>query len=209
MEKEITELPRLAQFLYEVGTMRKVARMHRQALLTDDMSDNIATHSFRVAIIGFFLAKLEGVDSNKVVLMCLLHDMAEARTNDHNWIHKRYVVENEDEVLEEQLGTLPFKDLITVAGEYKKRQSRESIVAKDADILDQILLLREYVWQGNREAQVWLDGKRTKQPYNYLKFLKTQSAIALGKAIYDEEPSSWWRNLYQSEKREGTDQSAK
>lgn len=196
------DLQRMAQFLFEVGTMRKIARMHRQALLTDDMSDNIATHSFRVAFIGFFLAKMEGVDSAKVMLMCLLHDMAESRTNDHNWIHKKYVVEKEAEVIEDQLGTLPYGDLAEIAREYHERHSIESRVAKDADILDQVLLLREYVWQGNREAQVWLDGKQVRQPYNYLKYLTTKSAIELGKTIYDEEPSSWWRLLYQREKRQ-------
>ncbi len=182
--------------------MRKIARMHRQALLTDDMSDNIATHSFRAAVIGFFLAKMEGADPAKVMMMCLLHDMAESRTNDHNWIHKRYVVEDEGKVVAEQLGSLPFPEFAGLAQEYRDRESRESIVAKDADVLDQVLLLREYVWQGNREAQMWLDGKREQRPYNYLKYLKTESALALGRAIYDEEPSSWWRTLYQQEKRQ-------
>jgi putative hydrolase of HD superfamily len=196
-----TDLRNIAQFLFEMGTMRKIARMHRQTLLTDDMSDNIATHSFRVAMIGFFLAKMEGADPAKVMMMCLVHDMGESRTNDHNWIHKRYVVEEESQVIEEQLATLPYPDLAEISKEYRERKSKESIVAKDADVLDQILLLCEYRWQGNREAQVWLTGKRVKHPYNYLKYLKTKSAKALGKAIYDEKPSSWWRNLYQRERR--------
>lgn len=198
---EEDDLKQVSQFLYEVGTMRKVARMHCQTLLTDDMSDNTATHTFRVVVIGFFLAKMEGTDPYKVMLMCLLHDMAEARTNDHNWIHKCYVVEHEDQVLEEQLGKLPYGESAEVAHEYSERESPEAIVAKDADILDQVLLLHECVWQGNLEAQQWLDGKRKKSPYNYLKYLTTESAKTLGKAIYDEEPSSWWCGLYQNKKR--------
>lgn len=194
-------LEKITQFLFEVGTMRKINRMHRQTLLTDDMSDNIATHSFRTAVIGFFLAKMEGGDPMKVVLMCLLHDMGESRTNDHNWIHKKYVAEAEEEVREDQLGSLPFPDLDDLAKEYHERQSRESIVAKDADVLDQIFLLREYVWQGNKEAQEWLDGKSAKQPYSYVKYVQTKSAKILGKAIYDEEPSSWWRKLYTRQRR--------
>ncbi len=66
---------KIVNFLYEVGTMRKLMRMHRQVLLTDDMSDSIASHSYRVAIIGWFLAKEENVDPYKTVMMCLLHDM--------------------------------------------------------------------------------------------------------------------------------------
>lgn len=195
------DLKRVAQFLYEVGTMRKVARMHRQLLLTDDISDNIATHSFRVAVIGVLLAGMEGVDPAKVMMMCLVHDIPESRSNDHNWIHKRYVAVDEDKIIKEQACSLPDPILGEVAQEYRLRQSRESIVAKDADILDQILLLREYFWQGNKEAEEWLEGKRSKQPYNYTKYLFTESAKALGKAIYDEEPSGWWRALYQRANR--------
>lgn len=190
------DLKRTAQFLFEVGTMRKIIRMHRQLLLTDDLSDNIATHSFRVAIIGFILAKMEGVNAEKVMLMCLLHDMPESRSNDHNWVHKRYTAEDEPKIVEEQLGELPFNDFFDLAKEYLIRQSQEAIVAKDADILDQILLLREYAWQGNKEAVLWLEGKRQKQDYNYLKYLKTPSGKELGKSIYTEDPSSWWRKLY-------------
>ncbi len=190
------ELQKIAQFLFEVGTMRKISRMHRQLLLTDDMSDNISTHSFRVVVIGYILAKMEGVDPLKVVMMCLLHDMGEARTNDHNWVHRRYVTEAEDQINAEQLGSLPFGDFLEIGNEYMERKSRESIVAKDADVLDQVLLLREYEWQGNKEAAKWLGGKRTKRRYAYLDYVKTESAKILGKTLYEEDPSSWWKNLY-------------
>ena len=199
--EEKVDTERIVQFLFEVGTMRKVARIHRQSLLTDDMSDNIATHSFRVMFIGYFLAKMEGVDWQKVVMMCLLHDTGESRTNDHNWIHKRYVSEDEAAVLDEQLGGLPFPELAEIAREYAARQSREALVAKDADVLDQVLLLREYEWQGNKEAAAWLAGKSTPRPYAYMKYLTTESAKTLCKEMYDESPSSWWRSLYTNKRR--------
>lgn len=199
---ETAKVRRLAQFLFEVGTMRKVIRMHRQALLTDDMSDNIATHSFRSQFVGIVLAEMEGADPSKVGLMCLSHDLGEARTNDHNWIHKRYVSEDEPLVLEEQLGSLPFPFLYELAKEYHGRKTLEAIVAKDADVLDQVLLLREYAWQGNKEAQRWLDGKTKPRPYAYLDYVQTESARTLGKALYDEDPASWWENLYTNKRRD-------
>lgn len=195
------DITRAAQFLFEVGTMRKVARMHRQVLFTDDLSDNIATHSFRVAFIGFILAKMEGADWQKVVMMCLLHDTGESRTNDHNWIHKRYVAEAEGQILAEQLSSLPFPELAELACEYAERQTKEAIVAKDADVLDQVLLLREYEWQGNKEAAIWLVGQR-KRPYAYLDYAVTESAKTLGREIYDQDPSSWWRDLYTRQRRD-------
>lgn len=48
------------------------------------------------------------------------------------------------QIIEEQLGTLLFNDLRELAEEYEERKSPEAVIAKDADLLDQILLLREY-----------------------------------------------------------------
>jgi len=191
----------MAHFLFEVGTMRKLPRMHRQTLLTDDTSDTIASHSFRVALIAWLLAKAENADPYKVVMMALLHDIAEARTGDHNWVHKRYVKVFEREVNAEQLGSLPFSDLKDLIDEYQARKSKEAIVSKNADLLDQILLLREYEWQGNREATVLLRGKGGKQGNAQLKKLTLLKAKKLGRAIYDVPPSAWWDDLWTSTNR--------
>ena len=195
---------RIANFLFEVGTMRKLMRMHRQTLLTDDNSDNIASHSYRVTIIGWVLAYMEKVDPYTVVMMCLLHDMGEIRSNDHNWVHKKYITVHEDEIIEDQLGQLPFPDLKAFAMEYEKRESRESLVAKDADMLDQVLLLREYEWQGNKEAHIWLHGKGKNYTETYNQQtanLKTPSAKGLATAIVEQDPSEWWNNLWTSTNR--------
>ncbi|MBI2623274.1 MAG: HD domain-containing protein [Candidatus Liptonbacteria bacterium] len=193
---------KLANFLFEAGTMRKLLRVHRQTLLTDDMSDNIASHSFRVALIAWALARKERADVGKVVLMALLHDLGEARSNDHNWVHKRYMKVFNDEIITEQLGGLPFGDLHMLAREYEARKKKEAIIAKDADLLDEILLLREYEWQGNREAMKWLyEGKGKLRTNAQLKKLKLKSSKELGRAIYEVEPSAWWANLWTSRNR--------
>lgn len=197
-----TDHKKIVQFLFEMGTMRKLPRMHRQTFLTDDMSDNIATHSYRVALIGWFLAKMENVDPYKVTLMCLMHDMGEVRVGDHNWIHKRYIKIFEEEIKEEQLGAMPFPEMKEFADEYDKRESKEAIVAKDADMLDQIFLLREYVWQGNKEAQLWLEGRSEQVIKNDKKDrFRTESAKRLYELAMTEDPSSWWANLATSKNR--------
>ena len=192
---------RIANFLYEIGTMRKLMRVHRQVLLTDDMSDSIASHSYRVAMISWFLAKEEKADLYKTVMMSLLHDMGEARTNDHNWVHKRYIKIFEDEVIEQQLGTLPYQDLKDLITEYQERKTKEAILAKEADLLDQVLLLKEYDWAGNKEAHVWLHGKGKDKGNAQLKKLKTDIGKRLGAAIYKVSPSDWWNNLWTPENR--------
>jgi putative hydrolases of HD superfamily len=197
----------IVNFLFEVGTMRHLPRMHRQVLLNEDMTDTIASHSYRVAVIAWFLAKIENADPFKCITMGIFHDIAEARTGDHNWIHKKYIKVYEDEVIQDQFGSLPFPDLKELVEEYEKRESKEAIVTKQADILDQILLLREYEWQGNKEAMIWLYGKDSlngngsNKGQAQLNKLTLPSAIELGKMIYEVSPSEWWENLWTSKNR--------
>lgn len=180
-------LKSIASFLYEVGTLRKIARSHRQGLLTEDMSDNIASHSFRVSVIGYSLAMSAGVDADKVVKICLFHDIGESRSGDQNWIHKKYVKTFEDEIASDQFKPLPFgKELHSLDLEYQERKSKEAKIAKDADVIDQILLLKEYAWAGNQEAATWLKHE------NHLKILLTKEGKALAKEIIKQKPSDWW-----------------
>lgn len=190
-----SRMTKLAQFMFEVGSLRKIARSHRQVFLTDDLSDNIATHSYRVTWLGYFLAQAEKADILKVVTICLLHDLPESRSGDQNWIHKRYVKVFEDEIIKEQFAGLPdSQELISLAEEYQTRTSRESQLAKDADVLDQMLLLKEYALRGNLEAASWhLDNK--------IKLLTSTTAKKLGRAIINTKPSDWWAQIWTEKRR--------
>jgi len=193
---------RIMDFLFEIGTMRKMPRMHQQMLLLQDLSDNIASHSYRVSLIAWFLAKLEKVNLYKTVMMALLHDMKEVRSNDHNYVHKKYIKIFEEEISKDQLGKLPFNDLFEIDQEFEARESKEAIVAKDADLIDQMLLLKEYAHQGNKEAEIWLFGKgKTERENVQYQNLKTKSAKSLGKEILSGNISEWWENIWTSKNR--------
>jgi putative hydrolase of HD superfamily len=182
--------------------MRKIVRAHRPVLLTDDLSDNISSHSYRVTWIGWFLAKEEKADPYKVLLMCLSHDISEARSNDQNWIHKKYVKVFEDEITKDQIKDLPAEsELNLITKEYKERESKEAIVAKDADLLDQILLLKEYIWQGNKEAESWLYKNKGKKQNTHLVMLKTKTAKKLAKEIIKQNPGDWWKDIWTEKRR--------
>ena len=196
MLKKKIDIIAITHFLYEIGTLRKVPRSHMQTLLTSDLSDNIASHSYRVSVIGYLLSYLENADANKVVIMCLFHDSAESRSGDQNWVHKKYVKTFEDEIITDQLINLPMQvELTKIINEYRKRQSPESRIAKDADLLDQILLLREYWWQGNQEVKKWSRGKEQE------KRLLTKSAKLLAKEIFNQEPNEWWDKEWTATRR--------
>jgi len=166
-----------------------------QTLMTADLSDNIASHSFRVALIGLFLAKLEKADTDKVLKMCLFHDISESRSGDQNWVHKRYVKVFEAEITADQLHDLPTEPEITdLVKEYSERRTLEAKIAKDADRLDQTLLEQEYIMMGNQEAKSWGRTNRTN--------LSTQSAKQLAKLIIKTSPGDWWtKNLWTDKRR--------
>lgn len=190
------KLFKLASFLYEVGSLRKIARAHRQTLLTDDLSDNIASHSFRVAVISWFLAQAEKADPYKALVMALFHDIAEARSNDQNWVHKKYIKVFENEIIRDQLQDLPQeKTLKKIIAEYQERKTKEAKIAKDADLIDQILLLKEYEWQGNKEAPEWLRGNQ------HAKRLFSKTAKQIVKEIKNQKPHSWWSNHWTVDRR--------
>ncbi len=195
-------IKKIVNFLFEIGTMKKLPRIHQQMLLSQDLSDNIATHSYRVAMIAWFLAKMEETDPYQTVMMALLHDINEIRSGDHNYVHKKYVKIFEKEISKEQLGELPFLDLLRIKKKYSKKKSKEAIVAKDADLLDQILLLKEYSHQGVKEAKIWLEGKGNKEQINVqYKNLQTESGKKLGRAIMRGRVSEWWEDIWTSKSR--------
>lgn len=184
----------ITKFFYEMGTLRKIVRAHRQTLLTDDLSDNIASHTFRVCIIGMTLAQLEKADVSKVILMCLLHDVSESRSGDQNWVHKKYVKVFDNEIIQSQIKPLPnSRELLNIINEYNERKTKEAQIAKDADRLDQTLLENEYMWMGNQEAKTWGRTNRAS--------LFSKSAKSLLLEICKQRPSDWWRSSEWTDQR--------
>ncbi len=115
---------------------------------------NVAEHTNRVCYIGYTLAQLDGtVDVSKVVMMCLFHDFSETRSLDHNYISQKYVKVDEHTIIKDQLEKVPFKEhTMSIIEEYQTRQTLESKYAKEADILELMLFLREEEQIGNKHA---------------------------------------------------------
>lgn len=172
---------RVADFLFEIGTLRNMRRMQSQIL--PEATDTLASHSFEVAIIGMILACAENADENKVLKMCLFHDLAEARIGDANFIHKFYVKADEEKALQDQVSDTPIaEEVLSIIKEYETHESKEAIVAKDADLLDQILVQSATIKSGS-DKKLWND--------NSAKGLQTETAKELAKTLSDTNPLSW------------------
>jgi len=174
----------MVNFLFEVGMLRKTPRTGYQFLGSG--SESVADHSFRTAVIGYTLARQEkGADPLKTILMCLFHDLPEARTGDHNYVAKRYVRVNEEKALKDLAGALPFgQDLIALSAEFNAGRSIEAWLARDADHLDLILSLKEQKDVGNQHAEDWLSYA--------VKRLHTENAKRMADQILKTDSTEWW-----------------
>lgn len=174
----------LANFLFEIGMLKRTPRSGFQFLGSG--SESVAEHLYRSAIIGFTLAKLDGeVDTEKVLKLCLFHDIPEARTGDMNYVNKKYVRVDENKAVNDLAATLPFgAEYQGSLEEFNEISSREALIAHDADQLEMILALKEYHDLGNRNADEWF-------PFA-LRRLKTSAARQLAETIWKTDSSRWW-----------------
>ncbi len=71
--------------------------------------ESVAEHSFCVSFIAFVMAQIEpDVNALKLISMCLVHDLPEAKTGDLNYVQKRYVVADEKKAVNDITESLPF-----------------------------------------------------------------------------------------------------
>jgi putative hydrolase of HD superfamily len=174
----------IANFLFEAGMLKRTPRSGFQFLGTG--AESVAEHIFRTTYIGYALGKLaKGVNVDRMIKMCLFHDLPEARTGDLNYVNKKYVDANEKKAIDDLAQTLPFgSEIRELIQEFNEGKTEEACLARDADQLEMILALKEYKDVGNKYADEWLAFS--------LKRLQTRSAQKLAEVILETDSSLWW-----------------
>jgi len=177
---------RIANFLFEVGILKRTPRTGWQ-FLAGATGESVADHSFRVAMIAFVLGRIEGeeIDADRLLRLALVHDLPEARTSDLNYVNQKYVQVDEQRAAADMVHGLPFADeLGALLEEYRAEQTRESIVAHDADQLELLLQLVEQRDAGVPSTEDWV-------PF-VLKRLRSEGGRRLAQSILDGDSSRWW-----------------
>jgi len=178
------DLRPVANFLFEVGMLKRTPRSGLQFLGSG--SDSVAEHLLRTAYLGFAVGRLvPDVDRDKLVLLCLLHDFAEARTGDLNYENKKYVKADEEAAMRDAAAPLPFgADMLALVAEFEARQTLEARLAHDCDQLELLLVLKEESDRGNPQAQEWIAFA--------LERLREPISQQLARAILAARSSDWW-----------------
>jgi putative hydrolase of HD superfamily len=181
---ELRSLQSVANFFFEVGMLRRTPRSGLQFLGSGD--DSVAEHLLRTACVAFAVGSLvPGVDRARLVLMCLLHDLPEARTGDLNYENKKYVKADEQRALRDLTATLPFgADLEALVAEFNACTTLEARLANDCDQLELLLVLKEEQDRGNPQAQEWI-------PFA-LERLREPVSKQLARVLLGVHSSDWW-----------------
>lgn len=180
-------MKRDVEFLFEIGMLRLMPRQW-QRFLGPDVANN-SEHMFRVAWLAWIIAEREGVkDTGKIIKMALMHDIAESRTGDVDYISRQYVKRDEHAAARDMLtDTSIEQELLELMAEYEKRESIESKIVKDADTLDVEMEIREMHSSGHGLATAI-------QPHRddvVSKLYFTESASQIYEEIRHADPHDW------------------
>jgi putative hydrolase of HD superfamily len=178
----------IANLLFEAKMLKEIPRSGFHFLGAG--KESIAEHTFSTTFIAYVMAQLDSeIDALKLISMCLVHDLAEARTGDLNTVNKTYVTADETKALEDTTQHLPFGSSITnLIKEFNENHSNEARLAHDADQLALILELKYLSDIGYAPPDTWLP--------HVLKRVKTKVAKKIAQSIMETHRDDWWLNKY-------------
>ncbi len=178
----------VAELLFEAGMLKHTPRAGFSFLGAG--RESVAEHSFCVAFIGYVMSlMMPEINALRLISMCLAHDLAEARTGDLNYVHKKYVAADENRALHDAVRDLPFGgSIVDAVAEFNAQETLESRLAHDADQLAFILDLKSISDIGLKAPDQWLSV--------VCKRLKTPTGKKLFQEIMKTPWDAWWMADY-------------
>ena len=137
-------------------TSANLKKIHRQGWV-DKLSlnnpESVADHSYSMAIMGMVLSDLENYDSEKILKMILLHDLAESEIGDYTpgQITSEKKKELENKVFSKILENLPKSirsQYQNIWNEYQENKTSEAIMVHQIDKLEMALQAKVYEKEG-------------------------------------------------------------
>ncbi len=178
-------------YIFEAGMLKKVAR---SGWWTEGIKnpETVAEHSYRAAIVGFIIAKMEKLSDEEASRICsalVFHDVHETRLLDLNKLTERYIENKKDlekQIEKDQIGKLP-KELKSSISLLFTLSEKEKQILYDADILECAFQAKEYSETGYPNTGKWLD--------NQIKRIKTESAKKLLEQVKKQSFRQWMNGL--------------
>jgi putative hydrolase of HD superfamily len=174
----------IANLLFEARILKDIPRSGFHFLGSG--SESVAEHSFIATFIGYALSQIAPeADALRLLQMCLIHDLTEARTGDLNYVQKKYLSVDESQTIADLTEDLPFgKALTDLIEEFSAAETLEAQLAHDADQLALVLELKALHDAGNNGPEAWLP--------RVVGRLRTSIGQSLAKQILNTASDEWW-----------------
>lgn len=181
---------RILFLIQQAGMLMQMPRTHQKNL--GNTFDTVASHSHHTAVIAYCVARMENLSHSKALnsmAMAVLHDLPEARTGDLDFAAKNYSNVDEEKAIKDTYANIEFgDDLKSLVDEYESRSTTPAKCAKDADLVEQMYQEWVLMWQGNKLAEKWFEGKQALT----VPKLYTESAKQLIESMRSSNPHEWW-----------------
>jgi putative hydrolases of HD superfamily len=176
----------IANILFEMNQLKKTARSGFAFLGAGE--ESVADHSFAVAFIAMVMTKMEpSANPLRLISMCLVHDLPEARIGDLNSVQKRYVSADETRAVLDMSKDSPLGDtLVELMDEFNQGESIEAQLSGDADQLALLIELKSLLDCGYTSPQKWLPHVRQR--------IRTQTGRQIAEQILQTDRDAWWLN---------------
>lgn len=145
----------IKEFMEIVHFAENLKNQTRHAWTSAGRHESVAEHSWRLCLMAYFLRdKFPEADMDKVILMCIFHDMGEAFTGDIPAFEKtKSDSDAEDIVVDRWIAGLPEPYCQSLGGLFKEMRERKTVEAKIYKAIDKM----EAVIQHNEsDIRTWL-----------------------------------------------------
>ncbi|HJS64161.1 MAG TPA: HD domain-containing protein [Nitrososphaeraceae archaeon] len=140
-------------FIQSIFRLKKIKRTGWLAKGKILDGESIADHSYSLSALCMVFSDILGLDTGKVMKMCIIHDLAESIIGDimPGEIPEKEKKMKETKVMESILFSLPVSvriDYIRIWKEFLLNGSQEAQLVHKVDKLEMLLQAREYLLQG-------------------------------------------------------------
>ena len=189
-----SDLAALVGFAHETGHLKQLKRAG-WLLAGVREPESVAEHSFRVGVLAYAIAVLEGANADRAAALGLFHDVPEVRTGDQHSVGKRYVnTPDPRQVVADQVAHLPAelaRHIAALVGEHEGAKSPDATIearcSRDADKLECLLQAREYQREGYQQLEPWIS--------TMVDAVQTETGKRLAHTALEVSPSAWWDNF--------------
>ena len=173
----------IKEYMQLINTFEAMKRNTRHSWLSDGRRESVAEHSWRLTFMAYFVRdEFPGIDVDRLIKMCLFHDIGEAFTGDVPAFLKTDADRDiEGDALGQFIGQLPEAYRTELGGLFAEMEAMETLEAKVYKALDRM----EAVIQHNEaDISTWLPleydlqmtyGEKEVQFSEYMKGLKAEA----------------------------------